>query len=272
MIKLKKQQGQIAIITLFSLAVFVLVGGSVITQIIFEQKKAVLEEKSRQAYFAAESGIENALQQIATNDEIIPSFNVGEASVSVNVADAVGGPIYKVPTTFYKGDSFFLNLEGYDSPTDLLQVCWDKLDTGIIVNYFYTGIDAPYSTNTYAYNSLGSSNIVGGVNSTTGTNSCGLTGTVYYQNMIFPDGEPDYLIVWVAYGNDVHVAFSARNGGTIPAQGKIITSTALVQENKNKVERGLQYFVSQNADGSALKYPPSFLTMPLFSVGGVNYQ
>lgn len=269
MIKLKKLSGQIAIITLFSLAVFVVVGGSVITQIIFEQKKAVLEEKSRQAYFAAESGIENALQQIATNDQIIPSFDVGEANVEVSVSNVEGGNTFVLPTKFFPGDSFFLNLEGYTSPFNPLRVCWDKPDTGIIISYFYTQNGA-MRTNTYAYNSSGSNNIANADQAYVGTNSCGLSGAINYANFGTPD-TPQYLIVWVAYGSQVQVSFQIRGLQPIPSQGKLITSTADVVQDKNKVERQVKYFVSQMGDNSNLKYPPSFLTMPLFTVGSVNY-
>ena len=61
-----KNKGQLIIITLLLMATFALIGASVATQMVFEQRKAALEDKTQKAYYAAESGIEKAIQRGGT--------------------------------------------------------------------------------------------------------------------------------------------------------------------------------------------------------------
>lgn len=264
-----RNQGQIAIITLFSLAVFVVISGSIVTQIVFEQKKAVLEEKSRQAYYAAESGIENALQEIIESGEVGTStLQVGDAGVDIVTESGGGGTTFEVPNQLYPGDSYYLNLSGYTS--NQLRICWDKSETGIVASYFYNNASNFLRTNTYAINSQGSNNISGATGSLTAVNGCNLEGTVYYTDLSLPVGTPAYLLVWVAYQDGVQVAFEALGGSTFIAQNTIITSTAEVTENQETVARELKYSVSRTSSGS-LTYPPAWLTVPIFAEGGISY-
>lgn len=264
-----KQQGQIAIITLFSLAVFVVIGGSIVTQIVFEQKKAVLEEKSRQAYYAAESGIESALQSIINNQEVSSNpLDIGDAAVQIQAVSEGASENYVVPTQLYPGESFYLNLSGY--ATDEVRVCWDKAATGIVATYFYRNGTGVMETNTYAFNSLGSSNITNAIDSTTTNDGCGLSGSVYSSDLSLPAGTPAYLLVWVAYQDNVQLAFQALNGETFAPQNTIITSTAKVSENEDTLTRELTYSVSQ-VGAETLNYPPAWLTVPVYAEGSVTY-
>ena len=266
-----KQQGQIAIITLFSLAVFVVIGGSIVTQIVFEQKKAVLEEKSRQAYYAAESGIENALQGIINNTEINENFDIGEAAVIVDAVPEGASESYVVPTQLYPGESFYLNLNDYLGES--LTICWDKNSTGIVATYFYRNGTGVMESNTYAANSLLVNNFIEITNAdlaTTIDNGCGLSGTVNAYDLILPIGDPAYLLVWVAYQDSVQLGFAAEAGQQLPAQNTIITSTAKVSENNDSLTRELKYSVSQ-VGADAINYPPVWLTVPVYAEGGVTY-
>lgn len=266
-----KQQGQIAIITLFSLAVFVVIGGSIVTQIVFEQKKAVLEEKSRQAYYAAESGIENALQGIINNTEINENFDIGEAAVIVDAVPEGASESYVVPTQLYPGESFYLNLNDYLGES--LTICWDKNSTGIVATYFYRNGTGVMESNTYAANSLLVNNLIEITNADSATtidNGCGLSGTVNAYDLILPTGDPAYLLVWVAYQDSVQLGFAAGAGQQLPAQNTIITSTAKVSENNDSLTRELKYSVSQ-VGADAINYPPVWLTVPVYAEGGVTY-
>ena len=266
----KKSQGQIAIITLFSLAVFVVIGGSVVTQIIFEQKKAVLEQKSRQAYFAAESGIESALQSILTQEGTFDgtTLELGDANVEVTATTYDSGATFVPPSAISSGQGYFLNLRGYTG-TDL-RICWDKADTGVVVSYFHRNASNRLRTNSHAFNSQGSTNITGGLASSSMVGACGMSGTVYYYDLTLPSGNPAYLLTWISYQDMVQLGFAGLGGHFLPAQGTIITSTAQVAENEQLVTREIKYFVSR-VGGVDLVYPPAWLASPIYSVGGVTY-
>jgi hypothetical protein len=268
---MEKQKGQIAIISLFSIAVLTIIGGSIVTQVVFEQKKAVLEEKNRQAYYAAESGIENALQEIINSGDIsTTTLTVGQAQVGIESASIGGGSSYLVPTKLYSGESSYLNLQGYNSG-DAVRVCWDKAGTGIIVTYFYLDGSGVLRSNHYALNSLGSVNITGGVaSSRTTSGMCGIAGTVYYADLGLPTGTPAYMLTWIAYQDEVQLAFGALGTSNFIDQSKIITSTAEISEVEGGVTRELKYSVSRTASGSFI-YPPSWLTVPLYAESGITY-
>jgi len=48
--KNKKNSGQIVVVSLFTLGIFMVIGASVATQLVFEQKKAKLVEQTKEAY------------------------------------------------------------------------------------------------------------------------------------------------------------------------------------------------------------------------------
>ncbi len=175
---------------------------------------------------------------------------------------------YLVPTLLYAGESFYLNLNNY--ATNELKVCWDQAATGIVATYFYRNGTGIMQSNTYAINSLGSSNITNAVDSTTSLDGCGLSGQVYSTNLNLPTGTPAYLLVWVAYQDNVQLAFEALNGQTFPSQNTIITSTAKVRQDNDTVTRELKYSVSQ-VGTEVLNYPPAWLTVPVYAEGGVTY-
>jgi hypothetical protein len=265
-----KKQGQIAIITLFSLTIFAVIGGSIVTQVVYEQKNSILQEKSRQAYYAAESGIESALQEVVENGKVdIETLDVGTAGVKISSATQEGGATYVVPGPLHAGSSYYLNLDGYSSGTNQIRICWDKADTGMIISYFYES-GGSLLANTYAYNSLGSSNLTNATASISGNNQCGLLGQTYYANLTLPVGTPKYLLVWVAYQDNVEVGFQGLGGGTIEEQGTIITSTANVSESDDQIARQLKYAVSRTAANEYL-YPPAWLTVPVYAGGEVTY-
>jgi len=269
--KTKRNRGQIAIITLFALSVFVIIGGSVITQVIFEQRKAVIEQKSKEAYYAAESGIENALESIIAGEEVtITPLTIGTAEVELGASSLGSSTSFTVPTQMFPGEQFYLNLNDYANSG--VRLCWDQPEASLIIMYFYTS-GASYLSNTYAFNSQGSANLVGGVASETPTSGvCGLSGSNYYSDLTLPAGTPDFLAVWVAYAESMQVAFASDDGSSLlPAQGTTITSTASVTEGENQVNRQVKYFVSSVSGGAAINYPPNFLLVPLYAVGGVTY-
>ena len=263
-----KNRGQIAIITLFSLVVFVVIGGSIVTQIVFEQRKAVLEEKSRQAYYAAESGIENALQQIMNDESINQSIKVGNAEVTISTELTQGSFTVEAPSLLSSGRHFYLNLDGYLGQE--LKICWDEPDTGIVATYFYEEATL-LKSNTYAFNSGATgSPITNAENSISDSNLCGLEEQVYYVDLTSLPITPKYLLIWVAYQDNVKVAFQAQNNYTFPEQYTSVSSIAQVSENSDQVTRIVEYSVSK-VGNTSLTYPPAWLTVPVFAVGGVTY-
>ncbi len=117
-----KHKGQIAIIALMMMVVFGVISTSVVTQVIYEQRRASIEQRTEQAYYAAEAGIEDALQRIRSNQPISPSLQVGDPSkpiqVQVNSTDLGGdGQTYISDTQLDSGDHFFLNMRSYAGDT-----------------------------------------------------------------------------------------------------------------------------------------------------------
>lgn len=269
---MKNQKGQVAIITLFAISVFVVIGSSIITQVIFEQRKATLEQKSKEAYFAAESGIENALESILSGQSLNASIEVGDAQVALSQVVEGSAPNFQVPTPMFAGEHFYLNLEGYTGSA--LRVCWNAPAASVIAAYFYTNtVSGNYLSEYYAFNSNGSSNLTGGTASQPATaNVCGMSGNNYYTDITLPASDtPDYLVIWAAYADSLNVGFAALAPATnLPAQGTTITSSAQVVEGEQTVNRQVKYFVSRVA-GSNVSYPPNFLLAPVYAVGGVTY-
>jgi len=265
-------RGQIAIIALFALSIFAVVGGSVIHQIIFEQRKAALEEKSKQAYYAADSGIEKALLEIIdnNNDNYQGEYAVGSAEVNVSTSAQAGGSNYVLPFELYAGQNIFLNLKEYSSSTNKLRVCWNKMRGSLITMYFYRSSgNVRVSTNVINATSPNVSG-TGVLVAAKGINECGVDGDVYYSDLVLPAGEPDYLVVWPAYEGGVRLAFGGQGGGVMPSQGTIISSSGVVKEGNDNVKREVNYFVSK-VDNNELNYPPNYLLVPIYAVGGVSY-
>jgi len=275
--KVDKQQGQIVIISLLILAAFSMIGISVATQVVFEQKKASLEQKTKEAYYAAESGIENALQNVLNGATPTPQFNVGRATVNVTTSVQSGAQTFSVPTVLNSGEMFILNLQGYTQ--NELVICWDNTATSIMGTLFYTNNTLRTTRASYAMNSeSGQTPGFEGADVLIASSGNGCTTaetpTSRYYTITLPTVSPtltyNYLAVWPVYQNAVKMAFKGANGSNLPAQGTVINSQAEVVEGGNKVIRQVKYFVS-TVGATNYKYPPSYLLSPVYSVGGVSF-
>jgi Tfp pilus assembly protein PilX len=270
----KKQAGQIVIITLLILGVFSVIGASVVTQVIYEQKKATLEQKSKEAYYAAESGIEDALKKILEGDNPDGSINVGRANVDVSTNIQSGQTHFTLPVKLNSGEGFIFNLNGYNQ--NQVRLCWDKPNTSFVAAHYYTDNGVRKLYRAYVINSSASQN-PRFINGTSGVSSGCANGeiTTNYSTTlalptIIPTVNHNYLVLFPAYQNEVGVVFNSINNATFPAQGTKITSQAQVQELDNQIVRELNYFISVTSAGSNA-YAPLYFMQPVYVLGGITY-
>jgi Tfp pilus assembly protein PilX len=279
-----KQSGQIMIVAIILLGIFTTIGLSVATQVAFEQQKAILEEKTQQAYFAAESGIEKALQSIFNGSEPNGTqISVGKATVYLEKVTQGGVQTYKVPYVLNSGQNYSLSLGSYTAPS--ISICWDKADTSFLAVLLYSDSSGSRQVKNFSVNTSGSQThqisgsgddlYNGSPSVTTITNgSCGtetsFTGykvsfnldeaTVPGINQPFSSG--DYITIIPMYQSNIQFYFdSGLPTSLIGEQGSEIKARAEVSELKNKVIRTVRYFLPSFAP------PPAYL---LFSVYGAN--
>ncbi|MFA6005769.1 MAG: hypothetical protein WC775_04775 [Patescibacteria group bacterium] len=265
--RLRKNSGQLIIITLLLLATFALVGASVTTQMVFEQKKATLEDKTQKAYFAAESGIEKAIQSLESGAGIPGTTTVGTATVNVSSSSAGGGQTFSLPgVTLNPGQPLYVDLTGYTGTT--ITVCWGTSTSSIQSTLLYTNTisETTYLAH-YAFNSTGGQNpqINGGTTASYGS-ACGLSN-MYFSTITLPVGTYlySYMTIVPLYAATGISIQSSGAGANFPVQGSYITSTASVQELDTQVVRRIKYFYS------TAHYPPYYLMYSFFGAGGVSY-
>lgn len=270
----KGSEGQIVIITLLLLGTFAAIAASVITQVVFEQKKAILEEKTQKAYYAAESGIENALKQIqtsATNELTDTELTIGEggtsksALVSLSKNNEGESATFVVPTVLNSGEPFNVNLVGYTGTA--ITVCWDKAGTSVNSTLLYTVSNVAKHA-FYAGNSTaGQSPKIGNVTTASAISGskCGLSSGYYVDFTLPGSATPVYMTIWPHYQEKVQFGFEGSVGADLPKQGVTITSQAQVTELSSKVTRSVRYFQSLTS------YLPDYLFSGLYAGGGVVY-
>lgn len=266
---MKKKQGQIVIITLLLLGTFAAIAASVITQVVFEQKKAVLEEKTQKAYYAAESGIENALKQIqtsGTNELSTTNLVIGsgnkEANVALSQTTEGNSATFVIPTVLNSGEAFTVNLTGYTGTS--LKVCWDKAGISVHSTLLYTTGGTPKTTFFSVNSTAGQSPKIGSATTATAAAGCGL-GEGYNTTFTLPGSSTFlYMTFWPVYQERAQIAFEGI-GANLPKQGVTITSQAQVKELNSQVTRSVRYFQSLS------NYLPNYLFSGLYAGGGVTY-
>ena len=264
---MKKQKGQLIIITLLLLATFALVGASVTTQMVFEQKKAALEEKTQKAYYAAESGIEKAIQSL-NRDEDISTNKVNitlDTSYQLGSTQAGGGQTFSLPgMTSNPGQPLYLDLTRYT--VDALTVCWDTDLSSIQATLLYTAAGVVNLAH-FAANATVSQNpqINGGTTAAFGSD-CGMTG-IYYATLTFnlPLGAVPNFITIIPLFASTRLGIQTSGATVLPTQGSFLSSTGTVPELDTQVTRRVKYFYS------TAHFPPYYLLYSFFGAGGVTY-
>lgn len=279
----KNQTGQIMIIAVIMIGVFVAIGASVATQVLFEQRKAILEEKTQKAYYAAESGVEQALQKLYQGQNPDgTNIQIDKSSVDITTGTDPGSQSIKVFKTLASGEGYSLDLSGYSGSE--IDICWDKPDVSFIATLVYTdsalltkrNINYAVNTNSTQDNKIAGSGTYD--QSTTpqviSTSTCGSfvdseSSPVSFKitlGLPINDFAPlDFLTIWPLYTGDVQFYFSAPIGNNFPSQGTFIDATAEIKEGENKVVRTVHYFKS------SISTPPIYLFSPLFGTGPVNF-
>lgn len=257
-----KNKGQLIIITLLLMATFALIGASVATQMVFEQRKATLEDKTQKAYYAAESGIEKAIQNLELQVPVPGQMSVGQATVDLSTTAAGNSQNFSLPgVTLNPGQPLYLNLAGY--ATNTLYICWPNALSSIQATLVYTETGVSRMTH-YAFNAdpPATPSISGGTTATFG-NGCG-SSNVYVATVDLPAGVYDYMTIIPMYAS-TGILVGASGINNLPSQGTEISSTAQVPELDTNITRRVKYFYS------SVRYPPYYLLYSFFSGGGVSY-
>ena len=265
----KNSIGQIAIIALLMVAIFGVIGTSIVTQVVYEQRRATIEQKTEQAYYAAEAGIEQAIELIRSSQAFpLDSVDINGASVRLEAEEVGGGASFSPETQLNAGEHFFVNLLAYEG--DAVNVCWSSSNSpaALQVMYYYTLADGTgardqYFINPDSENSRFQSLTSGVIRFSTPTspNPCtGAAGSFYTSEDIVLDNAisggaktPNFLLMWVWYGGPIALSF--QGDLTLPIQGNTVTATASLSEQGTDVTRRISYYVSERT------YPPAWLLM-----------
>jgi Tfp pilus assembly protein PilX len=269
-----KDDGQIALVVLVISAIIMTIGLSVAKKSVVETKITTDEEQLKQAFNAAESGIDYFLGTGKTN------FTASDSKSKAEVATSpVGGGtnIVDMGAVTLANEESYSWMVGHNSDGSVnlgasfqgnaLTLCIEDTFTGSLkVDYFY--YQAPnYQVSRLGYNVV--SSLVSGYDPIFGAAiSCsGLPNTrsISLPLTLNPGTVMPLLLAVKPIGNGTHIAVLGT-GGTFPAQGEEIRSTGTagdltVGSNANvnrKVRVVNQYFV------------PAFMLDAITAVNDVN--
>ncbi len=262
-----KQSGQILLIVVLAMVVALTVALSVISHTVTNLKTAKQNEESQKAFQAAQSGLDQALQQINTNNTNGSSTLNNQANYSFNISNS-----NSISSTFAEvnnGDPINQD-QGYDiwlsdypkftNPfTGSITLYWDE---NTITNCTQlSGNASSDPTISPALEVLVLSNVLAPqlskyvydpcrsaaprpITNSSSTNSGGpftltsFNNKTYQYSVTIPVSSALIMKV-VPIFNSTTMAMQS-SGPTIPSQGKVITSTG----NSGETVRKLQYFIS----------------------------
>jgi len=263
-----KQRGQVVIIAALLMSIFAIIGASVATQMVYEQRRTKIEEKSQKAYYAAESAMEDALRLLKEGSYTNKQYSLDGVAVNTDSSVVGNSPIFDLAAqdvTVSSGENVMLDLTAYTGTS--FTICWDSADASMLVHTYFTTIGGQYTMYTFAANAsaLQSPKIENGTTASIG-NSCGKTG--WYNATFTPEpfseiATLDFLALFVLYGDSVSVAVEGDQN--LPEQGKIISSTATIPELNNTVTRQLKYYITNRT------YPLTSMLYGVLNGGGVSF-
>ncbi|MCR4328965.1 MAG: hypothetical protein NUV65_00275 [Candidatus Roizmanbacteria bacterium] len=263
-----KQRGQVVIIAALLMSIFAIIGASVATQMVYEQRRAKIEEKSQKAYYAAESAMEDALKLLKEGSYTNKQYSLDGVAVNTTSSLVGSSPIFDLAAqnvTTSSGENIMVDLATYAGTS--LTLCWDSSDASMLAHVYYTTTGGQYAMYPFAANaSLSQSPKIENAATASVGNSCGKTGWYDFQfdlSTISDIATPDFISAWVLYGDGVSVAFEGDQN--LPEQGKIISSTATIPELKNTVTRQLRYYITNRT------YPPTSMLYGVLNGGGVSF-
>lgn len=277
--KIKNNKGQIALIILVIMAIGLTLGLSLSQRVITDLEITQEEEKSAQAFSAAEGGVEEALRildQGGTVPEGYGSLIAGDLGVdSLEIeSTALGGTTeFLYPETLEAGWSIIIWLRDHDENGEMdlnsgyeggsIEICWDQ-GTAIEIIYFYDKGANNYDISHYAYDSDSGRTSTNQFNESTGGGCAGLDAseTVNLENT--PPNIPLFMVVRPFYGETRIGADGDTN--IIPEQGyEVVSSAEITRSETEKISRRIKVF-------RGWEIPPEFFYHSVFANTGVTTQ
>ena len=263
-----KQKGQVVIIAALLMSIFAIIGASVATQMVYEQRRAKIEEKSQKAYYAAESAMEDALKLLKNGSYTNKQYSLDGVVVNTTSSLVGNSLIFDLAAqnvTISSGESVMVDLVGYTGTS--VTICWNSASASIFAHIYYTTTGGEYAMFPFSVNASASQSpkIENAYTASIG-NSCGKTGwynTTFTLAAISDIATPDFLALFMLYDDGVSVALEGDQN--LPAQGKIISSTATIPELNNTVTRQLKYYITNRT------YPLNPMLFTVLNGGGVSF-
>jgi hypothetical protein len=232
---ISNNRGQIALVILVISAIIMTIGLSVSKKTVVETKITTDEEQLKQAFNAAESGIDNYLG--TGRKTFTASDNKSEANVETGPVGGGSNIVNMGILTLRNNESYTWlvghNTDGSINPgeyvgTTNLTLCVDVGFTGALkVDYFSQTGDGSYQVTRLGYNVV-TANVVNGYTQLTNpATACpGFTGTRTISLDALPyTGMVPLLLAVKPIRGDTHIVVMATAGAQFPAQGEEIKST-----------------------------------------------
>lgn len=265
---MKNQRGQVVIIAALLMSIFAVIGASVATQIVYEQRRAKTEEKGQKAYYAAESAMEDALRLLKQGSYSNKSYSFDGVAVDTASTTLGNGTIFDPSAhniAINSGESILVDLKTYAGMA--LTICWNSAQSSILAQLYYINSSGQYRMHPFVFNATTSQNPkIANAPTAFMSVACGKS-TWYDASFFLSDADgfttPDFIAVWVLYGDGVSVAFEGDQN--IPEQGKVISSTATIPELNNTVTRQLKHYITNRT------FPPIPMMYAVLNGGGVSF-
>lgn len=268
------QTGQVALIILTVMAIALTLGLSLSQRVITDLEITQEEEKSAQAFSAAEGGVEEALRILDQGGDVDSELDtvqiakdLGVDSVDIETTAVGGQTEFTYPLPVSPGDSAFIWLRDHDENGNLLldqgygggsiNICWQN-QAAVEIIYFYDS--GGYNISRFAYNSNSTSSIANGFSDPTGTECAGLDTSA---SINLGGYTPLFLVVRPFY-SETEIGFSGSEA--FPVQGNEITSTGeVVRSEEEVISRRIKAYQSW-------EIPSEFFFHSVFANTGVTTQ
>lgn len=254
--------GQMLVVALLIMSIMAIVGASVATQVVNEQRRVRIEERTEKAFYAAEAGIEKAIEALRNNPAAYAAegtVTIDGVNVYISKVDETPAVSYEYPYMFTAGTSAFFNLEGYLGTPRFCWVDASGAAAAVYIQYFYKdNVGNPKMKLIVSHPQGQTAGITASPPLTTGyvdtfnSNPCGNYVDLPTSNASNP---ADFIVFWIFSPNAANVTarIISNTATTLPAQGRIVTAVAKAQgDDSTTISRRVRRFISTR------RYPPAF--------------
>jgi Tfp pilus assembly protein PilX len=221
---LQDEHGQIALIVLLIMAVVLTIGLALASRTIMDVSLSRQEQNGSQAYQAAESGIEDSLNQnlavIPNGTKVVNGATIGNANVTVTLNTS-----NTVATRVTQGDAVQVQLTAPGANGRLLRVQWGKGDTACSASLLirvYNLNGAAYTARNYAVGPTGGCAVANGFAPGTAINVNG-----YLVQYDIPIIANDRVVSIHPLGADTQLNVAPNGAWALPTQFYTLNSTAV---------------------------------------------